>query len=45
MQWAVGTNLIKGTGGQQLSPKAVATRAQAATILVRLSSLVRKGVA
>ena len=45
MQWAVGTGLVKGTGSGQLSPKAVATRAQAAAILVRLSKLVRKGVA
>ncbi len=45
MQWAVGTGLIQGTGSTQLSPRTVATRAQAAAILVRLSKLVRKGVA
>ncbi len=45
MKWAVGAEIIRGTGNNQLSPKTVATRAQAAAILVRLSSLVRKGVA
>ena len=45
MQWAVGTGLIKGVGNSQLSPKTVTTRAQAATILVRLTPLVHKGVA
>ena len=45
MRWAVGTGLIKGTGSQQLSPKTIATRAQAAAIMVRLTSLVGKGVA
>ena len=45
MKWAVGTELIRGVGNNQLSPKTVTTRAQAATILVRLSRLVLNGVA
>lgn len=45
MQWAVGIGLINGTGGSLLSPKGVATRSQAASVLVRLSGLIRKGVA
>ena len=45
MKWAVGTGLIKGTGSSQLSPKTAATRAQAAAILVRLSSIVLEGIA
>ncbi len=45
MKWAVGAGLIKGTGGKKLSPQLIATRAQAAAILVRMSKLVRKSVA
>ncbi len=44
MQWAVGTGLIQGVGGNLLSPNTYATRAQAATILVRLTNLVSQGV-
>lgn len=45
MQWAVGTGLINGVGGNRLSPKSVATRAQAAAILVRLNDILQQGVA
>ena len=45
MKWAVGAEIIQGTSSTELSPKSIATRAQAAAILVRLSNLVRKGVA
>ena len=45
MKWAVGTGIIQGVSDSELCPKSIATRAQAAAILVRLSKLVRKGVA
>ena len=36
MQWAVGTGIINGTGdGSTLTPQGQATRAQAATVLMR----------
>ncbi len=45
MQWAVGTGLIKGVGDSRLSPQSLATRAQAAAILVRLSGVLQQGIA
>ncbi len=45
MQWAVGTGLMNGVGNGYLSPKNVATRAQAAAILVRLGDILRQGIA
>lgn len=45
MQWAVGTGLINGVGGGRLSPRTVATRAQAAAILVRLEAVLQQGIA
>lgn len=39
MQWAVSAGLINGTSATTLSPKYNATRAQAATILVRLTTI------
>ncbi|MBR7032946.1 MAG: S-layer homology domain-containing protein [Clostridia bacterium] len=39
MSWAVGADLIRGTGGSKLDPKGNATRAQVATLLRRLVSL------
>ena len=36
MAWAVGNEIISGTGVARLSPKKTATRAQVATILMRL---------
>lgn len=41
MQWAVNAGLISGTGGERLSPKGDADRAQTATILMRLCRLCR----
>lgn len=37
MSWAVGSGLISGVGGNALSPQSGATRAQAATILMRFN--------
>ena len=40
MQWAVGTGIINGTGdGSTLSPQGEATRAQAATVLMRFCNM------
>ena len=39
MSWAIGADLIRGTGGSKLDPKGNATRAQVATLLMRLVSL------
>ncbi|WP_454940702.1 choice-of-anchor I family protein [Evtepia sp.] len=39
MAWTNGTGLITGTSATTLSPKGTATRAQAATILLRMSDL------
>lgn len=39
MKWAVGTGLINGVGAKTLAPKNHATRAQAAAILVRLTTI------
>ena len=38
MSWAVGADLIRGTGGSKLDPKGNATRAQVATLMLRLIS-------
>ena len=38
MSWAVGVDLIRGIGGSKLDPKGNATRAQVATLLLRLIS-------
>ena len=40
MKWANSVDLINGTGDSTLSPKQTATRAQVATILMRLCSIV-----
>lgn len=45
MSWAVGVGLIQGIGNDQLAPKVVATRAQAAAIMVRLTALLEKNIA
>ena len=39
VQWAVGAGLMNGTGNNALSPAGTATRAQAATILMRFNTL------
>ena len=39
MCWAVGAGIIQGTGASALSPKASATRAQVATMLMRYDAL------
>ena len=39
MRWAVQTGLIEGVGEDTLCPKGVATRAQAATLLMRLDAV------
>ena len=39
MCWAVGAGVIQGTGASTLSPKASATRAQVATMLMRCETL------
>ena len=36
LRWAVDAELIRGVGGERLSPKTGATRAQTATVLMRL---------
>ena len=41
MRWAVYTRLIQGVSDELLSPKAGATRAQAATLLMRFSATMR----
>ena len=38
MRWAVHTGLIRGVGEERLSPKANATRAQSATLLLRFTA-------
>ena len=38
MKWAIGEGLISGTTETTLSPKATATRAQVATILMRYTA-------
>ena len=40
MSWAVGVDLIRGIGGSKLDPKGNATRAQIATLMLRLISLI-----
>ncbi|MBM6927113.1 S-layer homology domain-containing protein [Pseudoflavonifractor phocaeensis] len=41
IQWACGAGVISGTGdGSTLSPQAQATRAEAATMLVRFAKLI-----
>ena len=45
MAWAVGQGLINGVSNTTLAPKNLATRAQAATILMRLVSLMEQGIA
>ena len=35
MPWAIGEGLINGVSGKKLQPQGTATRAQAATILLR----------
>ena len=45
LRWAVGTGLINGMGDGRLSPAAFATRAQASAILIRLTGMIRKGIA
>lgn len=39
MNWALGTDLIQGIGNNRLSPEGTATRAQVATMIMRLSKL------
>lgn len=39
VQWAVNAGLITGTGNERLSPKANASRAQVATMLMRFSRM------
>lgn len=41
MTWAVGSDIIKGIGNNQLAPLANATRAEFATIVYRLSELAK----
>ena len=41
MNWAVGQGLVEGSNGL-LRPKATATRAEAATILMRFCALLKK---
>ena len=43
VNWAVGAGLLQGTDGNMLSPGGGATRAQAATILMRLCEVVAGG--
>lgn len=43
MQWGVGSGLIQGTDGTHLSPQGQLTRAQTATILMRLPGALRVG--
>ena len=45
LRWAVGTGLINGMGDGRLSPATFATRAQASAILIRLTGMIRKGIA
>ena len=39
MEWAVGTGIITGIGGNTLAPEGTATRAQVAVMLMRFSNL------
>ena len=38
VQWAVGANLLKGIGGENLDPAGILTRAQAAAMLMRFDA-------
>ena len=40
MAWAVGIGLLQGTGAHRLEPKSYTTRAQTATMIMRMMSLV-----